>query len=179
MSVEEPQMVSMRLERVVIRDNAHDQWIFLTEQGDGGRGFPIIIGTPEAQEIQRVVTNLDTNRPLTHQLALTAIEALGGQLVRIDITKLEQDTFFAQLVVERDGEQLVVDARPSDALALGLRAGCAIHVSEAVLEQVRTDEALDVLPDTPPSGEGSSPEDSGSESPSKEDDPETDDEGLL
>ncbi|MDP6539905.1 MAG: DUF151 domain-containing protein, partial [Planctomycetota bacterium] len=69
-------MVEMSLGRVIIRDGSHQQHIHLRERG-GERSFPIVIGTPEAAEIQRVVTRAQTERPLTHQLAHDAILALG------------------------------------------------------------------------------------------------------
>ncbi|MEE8466867.1 MAG: bifunctional nuclease family protein, partial [Planctomycetota bacterium] len=102
-------------------------------------GFPIIIGTSEASEIQRVLTNRQPQRPLTHQLAHSAIEALGARLERVDIVDLRDNTFFARVVLVRDEEEFQLDARPSDALALGLRAGCPIRVAESILESTRTD----------------------------------------
>ncbi len=147
-------MVDMRLGRIVIRENADQQWIFLVERG-GPRGFPIVIGSNEAHEIQRVVTGVEMERPLTHQLTFSTIQALGGEVRRVDIVDLRNNTFFAQLVVgqtSQNGESTVVlDSRPSDALALGLRAGCPIRVAESVLEQVRTDKSgPDALPDPEP-----------------------------
>ena len=135
-------MVDVVLGRIVIRETSDRQYIFLNERG-GKRGFPIVIGTNEAAEIQRVVARIECERPLTHQLAHSIVEALGAELKRCDIVDLRQNTFYAQLVLQtRDGgTTAVVDARPSDAIALALRAGCPIRVAESVLEQVRTDES--------------------------------------
>jgi bifunctional DNase/RNase len=139
-------MVEMILGRVVIRDGSTQQHIHLRER-TGERSFPIIIGTPEAAEIQRVLTSTQTERPLTHQLTHDSILALGARLARVDIVDLRSNTFFAQLVLHgEDGDlRAVVDARPSDAVALALRAGCPMRVAESVLEQVRTDRARDAL----------------------------------
>lgn len=131
-------MVDMELGRIVIRAGSEQQFIFLREVR-GERGFPIVIGTAEACEIRRVVHKIQSERPLTHQLAFDAIQALGAQLQRVEIVDLRHNTFFAQLVLQgREGE-VVVDARPSDALALALRARCPVRVAEHVLEDVRND----------------------------------------
>jgi uncharacterized protein len=144
-------MVDIRLARIVIREGVDQQWIFLSERG-GQRGFPIIIGSNEALEIQRVVTRDQPRRPLTHQLAFSLVESLGANIVRVDIVDLRENTFFAQIVLHQPHLDLtaVIDARPSDALALALRAGCPIRVAESVLEQARTDQTgPDPLPDEP------------------------------
>lgn len=109
-----------------------------------------MIGTSEANEIHRVLTDEPLPRPLTHQLALASIEALGSKLARVDVVDLRNNTFFARLVlngVEPGVTEVHIDARPSDALALALRAGAPIRVAESVLEQARTDEASDPLTD--------------------------------
>lgn len=145
------QMVDLNLARIVRRDGNEQQWIFFVEK-DGQRAFPIVIGSNEASEIDRVVREVEPERPLTHQLAYDAISALGAKLDSIDIVDLVKNTFYAQLVLRRNGdEKTLVDARPSDAVALALRAGCRIRVKESVLEEVRTDRSgPDPLPEDPP-----------------------------
>ena len=130
-------------------DKSDQQWIYLQEE-DGKRGFPILIGTPEAMEIQRVVAGLNTERPLTHALTSGTIEALGGEIERVDIVDLRQNTFYAALVLRRaSGDLCMLDARPSDALALGMRAGAEIRVAESILERARTDTSgPDPLPES-------------------------------
>ena len=137
----EQPMVEVVLGRIVIREGSDRQYIFLHERG-GKRGFPIVIGSNEAAEIKRVIARIECERPLTHQLAFSIIEAFGARIRRCDIVDLRQNTFFAQLVLQTDsGDRTVVlDARPSDAIALALRAGCTLRVAESVLEQVRSDE---------------------------------------
>lgn len=149
--------VPMRMGRLVLRDRSDQQWIQLVEV-DGRRSFPIVIGPHEARELHRVLTGKETPRPLTHQLALAGLEAMGGALETVRITDLRDNTFYAELRVRRDsGELEALDARPSDALAIGLRAGCSFEIAESVLEEVRTDEVgPDPLPE-PPDDEG--PED--------------------
>jgi hypothetical protein len=149
-------MVEMSLARIVIREGSDQQYIFLQEQG-GGRGFPIVIGSTEAGEIRRVVQGLKTPRPLTHQLAFETIRALGTEIAHVDIVKLEDNTFFAQLVLHKQDSEVtaVIDARPSDAVALALRAQCPIRVAESVLDLVRTDTSgPDPFPPDPDSPQG-------------------------
>jgi bifunctional DNase/RNase len=145
----EQPMVEVVLGRIVIHEGSDRQYIFLQER-QGKRGFPIVIGSNEAAEIKRVVARIECERPLTHQLTFSIIEACGARIRRCDIVDLRQNTFFAQLVLQSDaGDRTVVlDARPSDAIALALRAGCTLRVAESVLEQVRSDESgPDPLPD--------------------------------
>lgn len=156
--------VPVRLARVVLRDGADQQWIYLQEVG-GKRGFPIVIGSGEAAEIRRVLANEALARPLTHQLALAAIEALGSKLVRVDVVDLRNNTFFARLVLsglEQGVREVHVDSRPSDAVALALRAGVPLRVAESVLEQVRTDKALDELSEVEDADDESDEDSSGS-----------------
>ena len=131
----EPKMIDVELARIVIRDNADHQYIFLAEV-DGRRGFPIVIGNNEALEIHRVVTGVEPPRPLTHQLTLSAIQALGGSIRCVDIVDLKHNTFYARIVLGAGGDSSPsIDARPSDAIALALRAKCRIRVAEGVLER--------------------------------------------
>jgi hypothetical protein len=125
-------MIDVTLSRIVVRDGADRQYIFLSEV-DGPRGFPIVIGNNEANEIQRVVHGIEHERPLTHQLAFSAIEALGGMIEAVEIVDLKQNTFFARMVIRSTAGTVNLDARPSDAIALALRAKCVIRVSEEVL----------------------------------------------
>ena len=140
------ELVDMRLSRIVIREDSDRQYIFVTEEG-GERGFPIVIGTAEAIEIHRVVRGVDHERPLTHQLASSIITGLGATLVSCDIVALKQNTFFALLKLDSPTGEVEIDARPSDAIALSLRAGGRLRVAETVLSQVRTDSGPDQMPE--------------------------------
>ena len=135
-------MVDVVISRIVLRDNADSQYIYLVEQ-QGTRGFPIVIGSNEALEIHRVVHGREPERPLTHQLCFASIQALGAGIKHVDIVDLHRNTFYAQVVLQNEaGDVLaVVDARPSDAIALALRARCQVRVSEAVLARASNDSA--------------------------------------
>ena len=135
-SADPTNMIECVLGRIVIRDGADRQYIYLSET-DGQRGFPIVIGNSEAGEIHRVIHNIEPDRPLTHQLTFNTIELLGATIRTIDIVDLRQNTFYAQIVPTNAEGNVVgsLDARPSDAIALALRAGSRIRVAEAVLEE--------------------------------------------
>lgn len=143
-------MIGVRLARIVLREDSPQQWIHLQEE-EGERGFPIVIGLGEASEIRRILHGESTPRPLTHQLAQSVIDSLGASLSGVDIIDLRDNTFYAELVLtDGAGEEIRLDARPSDALALGLRAGCQLRVAESILEQVRMDQGT---PDPDPGPE--------------------------
>lgn len=127
-------LIDVDLTRIVIRDGQDRQYIVLSERG-GKRGFPIVIGNTEADEIRRVVHGAATERPLTHQLAYSAIQTLGARLESVDIVALRHNTYFARLVLtDKESGSHELDARPSDAIALALRAHCPIRVAETVLD---------------------------------------------
>lgn len=130
--------VRMELSRIFIRELNDMQIIELTE-ADGSRTFPIVIGLAEASAIERRLKGTDVLRPQTHDLLASVIRHLGGRLVRIEIHDLSEGTFYANLVIERDGEEIVVDSRPSDAIALGVAERVPIYVAESVLEQAAVD----------------------------------------
>ena len=126
--------VRVELARVIISETTDQQVIVLREKG-GERSFPIIIGIFEAVSIDRKLKEIEVPRPLTHDLLMDTIREMGGELKRIVVNDLKDNTFFARLHVERDGEDIEVDARPSDAIALAVRAGCPIYAEESVIER--------------------------------------------
>ena len=156
-------MVDVILRRIILSDGADRQYIYISDQS-GKRGFPIVIGTSEAYEIQRVVEGKQPQRPLTHQLTFESIRALGASLKTVDIVDLRQNTFYAHVVLQNDAGDIlaVVDARPSDAIALALRARCPIRCAESVLERAsidvqEKDEGKGEEPDEPEGSEPPSP----------------------
>ncbi len=133
-------VVLMELSRILIRETNDYQVIELREV-DGDRTFPIVIGLPEAQAIERRLQGIDIKRPLTHELMADLIDAFGGELVSITINDLADHTFFATLDIERPngGELMNVDSRPSDAIALGIARGVPIYVEDHVLEEAENE----------------------------------------
>lgn len=152
-STPELKMIEVVVARLVLRETAPGQHVYLKER-DGSRGFTLVIGKWEAEEIRRVVARDEAPRPMTHQLALAIARALGGRVLRCDIVDFREHTFFGQLAIESlDGKTLaLIDARPSDGIAIALRAGAPIRIAEFVLEQVRSD-ANGPDPLAPPQGD--------------------------
>lgn len=106
------------------------------------RSFPIVIGLPEAQSIERRLKGITIKRPQTHDLLGSIVESLGARLDSITINDLTDHTFFATLdVTTADGRALHIDSRPSDAIALGIAGGVPIYVAEHVLEAATRDES--------------------------------------
>jgi len=139
-------LVPVHLSRILIREMADMQVIEVSESG-GTRRFPIVIGLPEAFAIDRRIKGVQVARPQTHDLLAETIRALGGSLRAIHIHDLESGTFFAKLVIDRDGEVIEVDSRPSDAIALGVADGVPIMVEEHVIEEASADAAVEPPPE--------------------------------
>ena len=127
-------MVEMELFRIRIDDKRRDQLIILREK-NGNRVLPIVIGIYEADAIRLKVSGVDLPRPLTHDLLQSTITELEAKLQMVVIHELRQGTFFAKLLLKTgDGRNKEVDARPSDAIALALRAEAPIFAEESLLE---------------------------------------------
>jgi bifunctional DNase/RNase len=117
--------VSLMSEHRVIVLKALDQELYL----------PIWIGPYEAEAIAIRLKEVDISRPLTHDLLNNVIGEMGGDISHILVSDLRDDTFYAVIGVEVDGQLLEIDSRPSDAIALAVRAGARIFVSEGVMER--------------------------------------------
>lgn len=138
--------VRMELSRILIRELTDVQLIELTEaeaaDEAAARSFPIVIGLPEAQAIERRLAGLEPQRPQTHDLLAHVITSMGGALTSIEINDLSEGTFFAALNIDigdgPDTDSVKVDARPSDAIAIGIATGVPIWVEESVIEQAAT-----------------------------------------
>jgi hypothetical protein len=100
---------------------------------DGRWLLPIAIGPAEAQAIALELQELSPSRPLTHDLAKSLVETLGGRLERVEVNQLLDNTFLATMVLSRGGSRFRVDARPSDAMAIALRCNAPIFVADPVL----------------------------------------------
>jgi uncharacterized protein len=118
--------------RVHMLSNRH---VVILKDTEGDRYLPIWIGPWEASAIAMKLQGLAPDRPLTHDLFAAALEGLGARVDRVIISSLAEETFHARLLLEHDGRTVEVDARPSDSLALAVRAGGRIFVVESVLDQ--------------------------------------------
>jgi hypothetical protein len=102
---------------------------------DATRYLPIWIGPFEADAITIELQDVDVARPLTHDLLKATIEQLGAEVERVTITELRNDTFYAEISLNVNGKQMRIDARPSDAIALAVRAEVPVYVDEDVMSQ--------------------------------------------
>ena len=103
---------------------------------DGDRAFPILIGIHEAYAIDRRTKHIMVQRPMTHDLIERMIDSLDCTIEQIVINELRDSTFYARLVLNRGGETVEVDSRPSDAIAVGAGTDAPIFVDESVLQEV-------------------------------------------
>ena len=101
----------------------------------GDRAFPILIGLHEAYAIDRRTKGIMVQRPMTHDLIVSMLEQLDCDLERIVISELRESTFYAKLVVRRNGDLVEIDSRPSDAIAIGAGTSTPILVDELVLKE--------------------------------------------
>ncbi|MBI2930391.1 MAG: bifunctional nuclease family protein [Planctomycetes bacterium] len=148
----------MELARIIISETSDEQVLVLKESS-GERAFPIVIGIWEAVAIDRNLKQKKTPRPMTHDLIENVIRGLDSQLERIVVNELRDRTFYAKLILRRNGKSYEIDSRPSDAIALAVQMKAPIYVDEKVLEEV-----------APREGEGSGPGTTGY-NPEEEDEP--------
>jgi bifunctional DNase/RNase len=111
------------------------QPIVLLKTADGNKFLPIWIGHPEAAAILMKLQSQAPPRPMTHDLVSDMLEQLGAQIVRITVTELRENTFYAQITVQQDGSEIEIDSRPSDAIALAIRAEAPIFAADRVIEE--------------------------------------------
>jgi uncharacterized protein len=111
------------------------QPIVLLKTADGNKFLPIWIGHPEAAAILMKLQSQAPPRPMTHDLLSDMLEQLEAHVVRITVTELRENTFYAQITVQQDGREIEVDSRPSDAIALAIRAEAPIFAADRVIEE--------------------------------------------
>lgn len=139
-------VVEVRVHGLIV-EHKTQQHIVILREASGTRILPIWIGPGEAAAIRRLLSDEAFPRPLTHDLLHLVVEGLRAKVTRVVIVDLRENTFYASVFIERDSEMLSIDARPSDSIAVALRAKAPIFVNERLL-QPPPDEA----------GEGASPE---------------------
>ena len=128
-------MVQVDLSKIIIDEKRQDQIIVLKEK-NGERQFPIVIGFLEASSIKMKLSGVEPPRPMTHDLILLTIGAMEGNLQSLIIDKMVNNTFHAKLEIKnKEGKKVLVDARPSDGVALAIRTGVPIFVDEDVLKK--------------------------------------------
>ena len=124
--------IEMRI-RGLMMDPVTNMPIVILKDLDGKAVLPIWVGVFEANAIALEIEKVATPRPMTHDLITNLLMGLGGGVRKVVVSDLKEDTFFAMIWVEREGEMIAIDARPSDALAVALRLDCPIYVENEVL----------------------------------------------
>mgnify|MGYP001106719453 CR=1 FL=1 len=127
-------MVEMSIDSIRVSLMNYQRVVILKEKGSN-RYLPIWIGPNEADAIAVKLQNIELARPLTHDLLQSVITTLGASVNYIVVSELENDTFYAKLSLNIDGKELEIDSRPSDAIALAVRAGVPVYAEETVLEK--------------------------------------------
>lgn len=125
-------MVEVAVSRLGLDGSTNTYVVILREVG-GERVLPIWIGQAEAESILLEMNHVKKERPLTHDLCKALIVGLGGKLQRVHITRVQKATYFAELQIGRDVEEYRIDARPSDSIAIALRAPAPIFAEESLL----------------------------------------------
>jgi hypothetical protein len=128
-------MVEMELIGVRVELPTNAPIVLLRETEGEHRTLPIFIGGPEATAIAFALEQVETPRPMTHDLMKDMLDGLGVRLDRVVVTELRESTFYAELHLASNGQTRVVSSRPSDAIALAVRTGTTIYADEGVLDE--------------------------------------------
>ncbi|HEX7117382.1 MAG TPA: bifunctional nuclease family protein [Longimicrobiales bacterium] len=115
-------------------DRSSNTPVVILQEKAGTRVLPIWIGPSEASAIAMELAGMKFSRPLTHDLFGSVISGLGGSLQRVLITRVVENTYFAELIIRRGSELFSIDARPSDSIAIALRLGATIYTSDELLD---------------------------------------------
>jgi bifunctional DNase/RNase len=126
-------------------DRASNTPVVILQESVGERVLPIWIGPGEASAIAMQLADMKFSRPLTHDLLVSVIGGMGGALKKVIITRVEENTYYAEMIVHRNGEIISVDARPSDSIAVALRMDAAIFADEELLNEA----ALEIAEEEP------------------------------
>jgi len=131
-----PDEVEVKIRGLIMDPVTNMPMVVLREIG-GEAVLPIWVGIFEANAIAMEIEKTATPRPMTHDLLRNTIHALDAEIVKVVVSELKDDTFFAVIWLDRNGETMTLDARPSDALALAMRADCPVYVERSVLDIVQ------------------------------------------
>jgi bifunctional DNase/RNase len=155
-----PVIVEVKVQSLGL-DRASNTPVVILREEDGERVLPIWIGPGEASAIAMHLADMKFSRPLTHDLLVSVLKGLGGRLDRVIISRVADATYFAEMVVRVGENEISVDARPSDSIAVALRTKARIFANEALLERATIemsdgDEVLDAEPGPAVAGSGPS-----------------------
>ena len=133
--------------RGLLMDPSTNSPIVLLKDIRGEAMLPIWVGPFEANAIASEIEKVAPQRPMTHDLLRNVINQFGGDVRRVIVTELKDNTFYAVIEIEHEGKRLIIDSRPSDAIALALRVDCPIFVREEVIELSRNAEIQQIETD--------------------------------
>ncbi len=127
-------MIEVEIDSIRVSLMSQQRIVILKEIGSD-RYLPIWIGPYEAEAITLSLQEVEVARPLTHDLLRNILQDLGAQVTQVNITELRNDVFYANIIVQVNGREMVIDSRPSDALALAVRVHVPVFVSEEVMDE--------------------------------------------
>ncbi len=133
--------VEMKI-RGLMMDPVTNMPIVILKDIGGTSILPIWVGAYEANAIAMEIEKVSTQRPMTHDLIKTVLTGLSAGVRKVVVTELKEDVFYAVIWLEKDGQLISIDSRPSDALAVALRLDCPIYVDESVLQNSKTATAI-------------------------------------
>lgn len=141
-------MVEVEIDSIRVSLMSQQRIVILKELGSE-RFLPIWIGPYEAEAITLSLNEVEVVRPLTHDLLRNIINDLGAQVMRVNITELRDDVFYARIILQVNGTEMAIDSRPSDALALAVRVHVPVFVDEDVMEAASTEPEEDIEAEMP------------------------------
>jgi len=142
-------LIKMKVEGLLF-DPRSGMYILLLQQVDGNEALPIWIGKPEADAIALAVGKVVTPRPLTHDLIKNIFDDLNAKVTKVVITEIIDNTYYSLIYADNGKEEIAIDSRPSDAIAVALRVNAPIFVEDNVLEVRRADELEEWLKNLKP-----------------------------
>jgi bifunctional DNase/RNase len=134
-------------------DRSNNSYVVILQEKDGDRLLPIWIGQPEAESIVIEMNGVKRSRPLTHDLCKSLIVGLGGSLRRVQITKVEDRTYYAEMHIARSDRVVRVDARPSDSIAIALRCSAPIFAQDSLLTTLLLEDTAEQIEEAEPAAE--------------------------
>ena len=142
-------LIQMRVEGLLF-DPRSNMYILLLKEIDGNSTLPIWIGKPEADSIALALGKVETPRPLTHDLIKNIADGLKIKITKIIVTKIQDNTYYALVCLNDGKKETFVDSRPSDAVAVALRARAPIFIEDSIIEQRSADELEEWLKNLKP-----------------------------
>jgi bifunctional DNase/RNase len=129
-------LIEVKVAGLAVDPYSNVPFVLLKSKDDEQKAVPIWIGLMEASSIATKLENIKLERPMTHDLMTNVMAELGGMLQSVEITDLKNNTYYAFLVVKAGEKNLRIDSRPSDAIALALRAGAPVFITEALIKSI-------------------------------------------